>query len=85
MTLMFCGTLKYRSIFQKVFGLSPPDLQRLQTIWENSVLLIFNVYSGFTRFYTNFLTYHTDPKIYSMTPIIRATLKYRSNFQKIFG
>ena len=33
----------------------------------------------------NFLTYHSDPNIYSRAPFFRATLEYRSNFQKKHG
>ena len=47
MAPIFWATLEYRSNFQKKLGSSPPDQQRLQTIRENSVLLIFESVAGF--------------------------------------
>ena len=79
---IFRATLEKGSNFQKIFSLSHPDRQQLQTIRENSVLSIFESGAGIQ---VNFSTYHADPNIYSLAPIFRATLEYRSNFQKIFG
>ena len=84
----FRANLEYRSNFQKKLGSSPPDQHGLQTIRENSVLSIFESHAGFLNLMLGFrsiLTCQTDPNIYSMTPVFRATLQNRSNFQKIFG
>ena len=89
MTPIFRETLEYMLYFQEISGLSPTDQQQLQMIRENSFFSIFESVDDFFRIccwiLDQFSTCQTDPNIYFMTPVFRATLEYWSNFQKIFG